>query len=117
MPTLRIEIAVQSDVGASLRDASNPRNLFYHFASKSLVTAPDDFTGWEPFGTGFMLEKKTNDLTPWQQIKGILENSLDMKRCIDLALAHYGSDAEKELAKLVRNRFLLSERSMVALIP
>lgn len=112
--TLRIEIAVQSDVGASLRDASNPKNLFYHFAQKSLVTPPADFAGWAPYGLGFQIETKKPDLTTWQRLWGIIENSTDFKRVIDLALTDYGVDAEKEISKLLRKRLLLLERSMVA---
>lgn len=113
-PTLRIEIAVQSDVGATIRDASNPFNLFYHFAQRSLVTAPPAFTGWEPHGTGFNIERQKLDLTTWQRLWGIIENSTDFKRVIDLAVADYGTDAALEIKKLVSKRILLSERSMAA---
>ena len=113
-PTLRIEIAVQSDVGASLKDASNPHDIFYYHAQHSLVTAPKGFKGWIPYGQGFFTEKVNLDITPWQQLKSILEHSTDIKRFIDLANSSYGVDALKEMQKLLRHRYLLSERAIGA---
>lgn len=103
-PMLRVEIAVQSDVGATLRDASKPFDLFYHFASKSLVTAPDNFKGWESHGEGFMLEKSKEDFTTWQRLWGIMSNSSDVNRMVELAVADYGDDALIELTKLLRKK-------------
>lgn len=113
-PTLRIEIAVQSDVGASLRDASNPHDIFYHHAQHSLVTPPACFKGWTSYGEGFITERVKSDITPWQQLKSILEFSSDFKRFIDIANASYGVDALQEIQKLVRSRYVLSERSIGA---
>lgn len=107
LPMLRLEIAVQSDVGATLRDASNPYDLFYHFATRSLVTAPAAFKGWEPHGIGFDIERTFSDLTTWQRLWGIIEHSSDFARVIDLAVQDYGHDAEKELTKLLRKRMRL----------
>jgi hypothetical protein len=103
-PILRVEIAVQSDVGATLRDASNPHDIFYHFASRSLVVPPDKFKGWEPHGTGFMLNKPAQDFTTWQRLWGVISNSNDFDRVVKLAIADYGEDAEKELSKLIRKK-------------
>lgn len=114
---LRIEIAVQTDVGATLRDISNPHDIFYQYASKTLVEAPQGFKGWQSYAGGLTLEKKAQDLTTWQRLWGVIENSNDFKRVIDLAIADYGDDAEKELSKLIRKRISLSGRSMVAAIP
>jgi hypothetical protein len=105
LPTLRIEIAVQSDVGATLRDASVPYNLFYHFASRSLVTAPEGFPGWESHGEGFTLDTVKQDLTAWQRLWGIMSNSNDVGSMIKIADAEYGEDALEELQKLLRKRF------------
>lgn len=103
-PMLRVEIAVQSDVGATLRDASKPYDIFYHFASKSLVTAPDNFKGWEPHGVGFSLERPKTDLTTWQRLWGIMSSSQDVNRMVELAVADYGDDALSELTKLLRKK-------------
>lgn len=103
-PMLRIEIAVQSDVGATLRDASKPHDLFYQFASKSLVTPPASFKGWESHGQGFMLEKPKEDFTTWQRLWGIMSNSSDVDRMVRLAVDDYGDDALVELTKLLRKK-------------
>lgn len=106
-PMLRIEIAVQSDVGATLRDASNPHDIFYHFASRSLVLPPEKFKGWEPHGAGFMIEKRQEDFTTWQRLWGIIANSSDFDRVVTLAIADYGDDAEKEISKLIHKKIRL----------
>lgn len=111
-PMLRIEIAVQTDVGATLRDISNPHDIYYHFANKSLVEAPKGFNGWVTHANGYTLEKQKTDFTTWQKLWGIIENSNDFKRVIDLAIADYGNDASKEIEKLVRKRISLRERAM-----
>lgn len=108
---LRIEIAIQTDVGATLRDVSNPHDIFYQYASKSLVIAPKGFAGWQSHAGGLSIERKANDLTTWERIKGIIENSNDFKRVIDLAIADYGPDAAKEISTIIRNRIILSERA------
>jgi len=108
---LRIEIAIQTDVGATLRDVSNPHDIFYQYASKSLVIAPKGFAGWQSYAGGLSIERKADNLTTWQRIKGIIENSNDFKRVLDMAIADYGVDAAKEIDSIIRNRIFLSERS------
>jgi hypothetical protein len=103
-PVLRVEIAVQSDIGATLRDASKPHDIFFHFASKSLVEASPKYQGWDSHGEGFEIEQKSDDLTTWQRLWGIVENSSDIDRLITLAIKDYGSDALQELTKLLRKR-------------
>lgn len=104
---LRIEMAFQTDVGATLKDVQNPHDLFYQYASKSLVRAPKGFKGWVSYAEPFKLERKPDDLTTWQRIWGIVENSTDIGRIIDLAVDDYGLDAEQELIKLLRKRMIL----------
>ena len=111
-PTLRIEIAFQSDVGASLKDASNPSDIFYYHAQHSLVIPPDSFKSWSPYGQGFHTPKTQSNITPWQQIKSILEYSSDIRRVFDIAKSSYGEDALQEITKLIRGRFSLYERSI-----
>lgn len=111
---LRVEIALQSDVGASLRDISNPHDIFYQFASKSLVEAPKGFLGWQSFAGGLSIERKNNDLTTWERLWGIIQHSDDLKRVIDLAIADYGQDALIEVQKLIRKRMLLVERAGIS---
>ena len=110
-PMLRIEIALQTDVGASLRDVSNPHDIFYQYASKSLVESPKGFTGWQSCSGGLALERKHDDLTTWQRCKSIISNSNDFKKVIDLAIADYGSDAGNEIAKLIKQHISMVEKS------
>lgn len=114
-PMLRIEIALQTDVGASLRDVSNPHDIFYQYASKSLVEAPKGFNGWESFAGGLSLDRKHQDITAWEKCKSIIFFSPDITRLIDLALVEYGVDASSEIDKIIRQRISMIEKSRVML--
>lgn len=107
---LRVEIAVQSDVGATLRDAFNPLALFYNFASSSLVEPPLDVPAWSANGEGFVLDEKPSNLTYEQRLKSILEGSLDVSRLIRLASEGFGSEAPAVLAGLLSQRFAMVEK-------
>lgn len=104
---LRIEMAFQTDVGATLKDVQNPHDLFYQYASKSLVRPPKGFKGWVSHALPFTLERKIDNLTTWQRLWGIIENSSDIGRILDLAIDDYGQDAEHQIQKLIRKRLLL----------
>ena len=103
---LRLEMAFQTDVGATLKDIQNPHDLYYQYASKSLVKAPKGFKGWVSYAEGFTVEKKQDNLTTWERIWGIVEHSSDLDRIFDLAAADYGDDALQEISKLIRKKFL-----------
>jgi len=45
-PTTRYEVRVKKDTGITLRDAAEPERLFWHYASPSLLAAPDDVPPW-----------------------------------------------------------------------
>ena len=107
---LRVEIAVQSDVGATLRDAFNPLALFYNFASSSLVEPPLDVPSWSANGEGFVLEEKASNFTIEQRLKSIMEGSLDVSRLIRLATEGFGADAPSVLAGLLAQRFAMVEK-------
>lgn len=104
---LRVEMAFQTDVGATLKDIQNPHDLFYQYAGKSLVKKPKGFKGWVSYALPFKIERKELDLTTWQRIWGIVENSTDIGRILDLAEADYGADAEQEIMKIIRKRMRL----------
>lgn len=89
---VRVEVAVQSDVNATLRDASLPSDIFYHFAARSLVQAPPDYSGWVPHGSGFSLEDSRPEWTAYQRAKSILDSSLDFARFLKVLRDDYGSD-------------------------
>ena len=42
---LRVEVALQSDVGVTLRDVHHPADVFFQYAGKSLVAVTDGFAG------------------------------------------------------------------------
>lgn len=102
-PIVRVEIAVQSDVGATLKDAFNPHDLFFHFASKSLVEAPQGFKGWSPSGEGFVLGE-SREILPLDRLDRILDFSLDLTRLVDIAVSAYGVKAGDVLSRLLRKK-------------
>lgn len=102
-PIVRVEIAVQSDVGATLRDAFNPRDLYFNFASKSLVEAPEGFQGWSPSGEGFVLGQ-SREILPLDRLDRLLDFSLDLRRVVEIAVAAYGDKSGDVLARLIRKK-------------
>lgn len=114
-PLLRVEVAVQSDVGATLRDASVPRELFFHIAARSLVEPPGDLNGWAPHGAGFMVEKRPEPTT-WERLMRIVESSGDVHRMFTLARAEYGDDASEELQRAIRKQYSLYEKGVASLL-
>lgn len=72
-PIVRVEIAIHSDVGASLRDAMDPRDIFFHFAGRTLVAAPPDFSGWESHAEGYSLEPRPEKSLFWR-LEGMFDH-------------------------------------------
>jgi hypothetical protein len=114
MPTTRIEIAVQSDVNASLRDASKPRDLFFHIAAKSLVQKPKDCNEWVAHGQPFELPDTTLNLTTHERLTRVCENSFDIGRLFKLAIDDYGDSALDEIQKIIRNRYIKFKNGQVS---
>ncbi len=85
-PLLRYEIRVRSGFYPSLRDASAPSAMFYHFASPDLVPAPLGVPQWVPGGVGFALEKRM-EFTPAELMARKLDASTDVQRLVELAHA------------------------------
>lgn len=46
-PRTRYEVTVRKDYGATLRDAAEPRRLFWHVASPALLEQPGDVEPWD----------------------------------------------------------------------
>lgn len=109
---LRVEVAVQSDVGATLRDASVPELLFFHFAGKSMVSTPSNMRAWVPYAEGYDLPSHNEQLTGIQRLKGVLEFSNDIGRLIKIARLEYGYEGGTVLAGLIKKRFDLSNTSI-----
>lgn len=107
---LRIEIALQTAVGATLRDISNPHDIFYQFASKSLVEAPKGFKGWVSHAGGLFIPAKEGTITTHEQLWWVIEKSEDFRRVIDLACRDYGEDALAEITKLIKKRISMRRK-------
>lgn len=88
---VRVEVACMSAVGATLRDAADPYDLFFHYAGRSLVEAPADFSGWVPHGEGFVLgERRERSL--FERFENLISGSLDIRRLAQMAVDLYGWD-------------------------
>ena len=101
---VRVEIAVQSDVGATLRDVASPSALFHRFACESLVVAPDGVPEWVAFGEGYVPSMQLYDPTILQRLESILDTSLDVARLVRLARSEFGDGAFDALMPLLRAR-------------
>jgi hypothetical protein len=97
---VRVEVAAQSDVGATLRDALHPRDLFFHFAGRTLVEAPPDFSGWSAHGEGFVLGER-RERTLFERMETLLENSRDVARIGAMAIVLYGDMAAQVIGRKV----------------
>lgn len=97
-PIVRVEVALQSDVGATLRDAHNPYDIFFNFASRSLVDPPSSFMGWHPHGEGYVLAE-SREILPHDRLDRLLEFSLDVTRLIQVAVSMYGEKAGDVLSR------------------
>jgi hypothetical protein len=100
-PVVRVEIAVQSDVGATLRDAFNPESLFFHFAGRTLVQSPPDLPEWVAHGDGFLCSPRVERTLP-ERMDRLLSFSMDIQKLLGLAKEAYGSKAGDVLAREFR---------------
>lgn len=99
-PTLRHELAVRSKFMPSLRDASDPTAIFYHFASPDVVPRPDGVADWVPGGVGFSLPERETRL-PAEQLKRLVEISPDIRMAVKLA-EQVGAGGHDYLCALLR---------------
>jgi hypothetical protein len=82
-PMLRYEVRVKSQVGATLHDAYDPTNLFYHVAAPGVLPVPPGVAPWEPHAEGFTLDSPT-DITAFQKMQRLVDNSADVARLVKL---------------------------------
>lgn len=87
----RVEVACMSDVGATLRDASDPYDIFFHFAGRSLVEAPEGVAEWLPHGEGYVLGER-RERTLFERFDCLIAGSWDIRRLAEMAVALYGVD-------------------------
>lgn len=102
-PVVRVEVAIQSDVGATLRDAMNPESLFFNFAGRTLVEVPAGVSPWEAHGEGFAILPRVDRL-PYERLQQLLSFSQDLPKLIEQAVAAYGVKAGDVLAREVQTR-------------
>lgn len=74
---VRYELTVTSKIGISLRDASVPGPVFWHFM-RHLLPPPGDFGAWEPGGLGYDLPAKVA-LLPAEALRRKVENSAELE--------------------------------------
>jgi hypothetical protein len=101
---VRVELLVSSGVGPTLRDVADPTNLFFHFASRSLVEAPPGHMPWVGHSGGFVLPPSVPRL-PLQRIEALVQRSPDVQRLIALVGAAY---TDKKVATAVLARLFAS---------
>jgi len=82
-PLTRFEVTVTGKMGASLRDASSPQSLFYHFISPSVLSAPPGVPPWVPYVGGYEVARA--DTVPYQALKRRVESSRELGRLVALA--------------------------------
>lgn len=101
---VRVEIAVQSDVGATLRDVADPSAIFFSFARRSLAQVPDGTPEWSPYGEGYVPSSGMYAAGALQRLSNIMDTSLDVARLVRLARAEFGDGAFDALMPLLRAR-------------
>lgn len=101
---VRVELAVQSDVGATLRDAAEPASIFFNFASRSLAQVPEGTPEWSPYGEGYVPSSGMYSASTLQRLAAIMDTSLDVSRLVRLARADFGDGAFDALMPLLRAR-------------
>ena len=102
-PIVRVEVAVQSDVGATLKDAFSPHDIFFKFASPCLVDAPETFTGWQQAGEGYVLGERV-EILPLARLERLMDYSLDVVHLVEIARQCYGSKAGDVLSRLFHKK-------------
>lgn len=110
---VRIELTLKADTGVSLRDAHSPENVFYNYASRSLVIPPPHFVGWEPNTSGYTLQKQQDLFTPAGKILNIFKFSQDVGRAFRLAISVFDGDALDVLKQQLTTAFLLRQLSKI----
>lgn len=93
---LRVEVALQSDVGVTLRDVHHPADVFFQYAGKSLVAVPDGFAGWESHAEGFVLPPRP-ERTPYERFHAFVSGNLDLRRAAEMAVDVYGADVAPQV--------------------
>jgi hypothetical protein len=73
-PLTRYELRLGSRTGVTLRDASEPELVFWHYASPDFLPRPEGMAEWDAYGTGFELSR-VEPLLPYQRLLRRIEAS------------------------------------------
>jgi len=84
-PRTRYEVTVRKDYGATLRDAAEPRRLFWHVASPALLDAPDDVEPWDSGWGGGWRAVDLPDPLPAEVLGRRVEFSPELAMLADIA--------------------------------
>lgn len=82
-PRVRYEITVKTD-GPTLRDVSDPTSLFWHYASPSLLKAPDNVLSWSPGNPYVWQGSKIAPKSLEDRLKGVVYGSGDLNAAMAL---------------------------------
>lgn len=120
-PLMRVEIALMSDVGCTLRDAAAPGAVFWHHAATLMGWRPGGTAVWRKGGEGFAFSGERRVITRAERVAGLLAMSPDVQRVVDLAreeVAARGLDALGQDGQAAVVAWLLPAiRKRVALMP
>jgi hypothetical protein len=83
-PLTRYELRLRTRTGITLRDASDPTAVFWHYAGDHFLPRPSHVPDWNPHGSGYTLERVA-PLLPYQRLKRRVEASVDLASLIALA--------------------------------
>jgi hypothetical protein len=85
-PLTRYELRLGSRTGVTLRDASDPEAVFWHYASPDFLPLPDGVVVWDAHGSGFELER-AEPLLPYQRLLRRIEASGELVALVAAAEA------------------------------
>lgn len=83
---LRVEMRLGKSVGMTLRDASSPERLFYHYAAPDLCSMPPAMEPWLAHAEGLVLQP-IPQFTADERLARLVERSGELGRILELALA------------------------------
>ena len=113
-PTVRYEVEVGRNFGATLRDAADPTSLFYHVASPSILPLPGNIPSWSSHAfDGWKFDP--DSLVPHELMVRLFENSVEIPKLLSLA-DDVGTGGRRSLARLLLRQLDLSLADRKALL-
>lgn len=84
-PRTRYEVTVRKDYGATLRDAAEPKRLFWHVAAPALLEAPGDVEPWDSGWGGGWRSVEMPERLPADVLGYRVENSPEVGLWLEVA--------------------------------